>query len=184
MRSSRARSSPVAIRPLPELCLGIVSERLETQGPSRLLLWLDNSKPRHARGFLSPSVCIGSHRTRRQVRRASPGPSHLTLGGLGRLRDPRLARLVPWDSIGASGGLAHFLQITAFTHLEPGLRDRGFLSLSVSVREGRLFHRTERKLAALVSWSSAPYPPTGQMTSPGPSRVRDGSGRLRDPRLA
>src|SRR5262249_39283881 len=41
-----------AIRALPDLCVGIVSERLEDSGPSRFLLWSPNSKPRRARGFL------------------------------------------------------------------------------------------------------------------------------------
>jgi hypothetical protein len=52
-----ARRVPVAgrgdyaIRALPDLCGEIVSERLETQVPLGFSLWLDNSKPRHARGF-------------------------------------------------------------------------------------------------------------------------------------
>ena len=41
----------IAIRALPELCGGIVSRRLETQVPLGFSLWLDNSKPRHVRGF-------------------------------------------------------------------------------------------------------------------------------------
>jgi hypothetical protein len=41
----------IAIRALPELCAGIVSRRLETQVPLGFSLWLDNSKPRHVRGF-------------------------------------------------------------------------------------------------------------------------------------
>lgn len=41
-----------------------------------------------------------------------------------------------------------------------------------------------RQATALVSWSSAPADQLVQMTSPGPSRARDGSGRLRDPRFA
>jgi hypothetical protein len=49
----------IAIRALPELYGGIVSRRLETQVPLGFSLWLDNSKPRHVRGF-SFTVCVSA----------------------------------------------------------------------------------------------------------------------------
>ena len=67
--------------------------------------------------------------TRRPPVRCGKSRPVATHRRVGALCDPRFARLVPWDNIGASGGLAHLSSRSLRSpHLEPR-HARGFLSL-------------------------------------------------------
>jgi len=73
----------------------------------------------------------------------SPGPpAKQALGGSGRLRDPRFAGFVPWDSIGASrasSGLSRLLWMLRTR--SPGTPGAFFVSL---------YHRSPRRSADMA----------------------------------
>jgi hypothetical protein len=89
-KSNQSAQGAYAIRALPDLCFGIVSERLGHLIPGRVS-WTQFLESPGAPGAFFYSLCIGGYRTRRQVRRwsvghdapsqsrvvASPGPSCL-----------------------------------------------------------------------------------------------------------
>jgi len=82
----------------------------------------------------------------------SPGPSHLTLGGSGCLRDPRLACFVPWDIIGASrdlGLLGFSLCYALEAPARPGLsltQPRGFFGGSLWAGASALYRAVNDRL--------------------------------------